>query len=268
MKNPFSSTGRGVVYATTIIGTVICIAIVFFVDYPNFASFSEPLLRREILLDFLLPAGLAGPLLFLFSSKIRQLNIARRELELIASTDSLTRILNRGAFTMLVDVYLETVSKKDPVPSGAFLVIDADHFKLVNDRLGHANGDTALISIANTLQANLREKDLVGRIGGEEFGVFLPNSEPQQAETVAERIRHGVREIDFRPHGARYDLSVSIGGIIYDRGTSYDELFKAADQRLYLAKKNGRDQVRMGSLASFLEQKNDMAIVAAALGAS
>ncbi|MFZ2103135.1 MAG: GGDEF domain-containing protein [Oricola sp.] len=268
MKSPFSSTRRSVVYGATMIGTVACIAATLMVDSPNFVNLSQDALRRALMIDILLPAALAAPLLFIFMSKIRQLNLAREELELIASTDSLTRILNRGAFTMLVDAYLEKASKQEPVPPGALLVVDADHFKLINDRFGHAAGDNALVSIASTLQSSLRERDLVGRIGGEEFGVFLPNSEAQQAEIVAERIRSGVRAIDFHPMGDRYSLSVSIGGVIYDRKTSYDELFGAADQRLYFAKKSGRDQVKICFLSTFLDQKKDMSIVAAVLGVS
>lgn len=268
MKNPFSSTRRRAVYAVTIVGTLFCIAATFLVDYSNLKQLSGWALHRTLMVDLFLPTFLAGPLLYFFMSKIRQLNLARRELELLASTDSLTRILNRGAFTMLVDAYLESVNKQDPMPSGAFLVVDADHFKLVNDRLGHTAGDVALKSIADTLMSQLREKDLVGRIGGEEFGIFLPNSEPHQAESVAERIRLGVRDIDFRPEGESYGLSVSIGGITYDRATSYDELFQAADQRLYAAKKDGRDRVDMGLLSAFLEKRDNMSLAAAVLSAS
>lgn len=268
MKRLFSSTGHGAVIGITIAGTLFCILATFAVDYSYIMSLSGLARHRAILVDILLPTGLAAPLLYLFSTRIRQLNVARRELELIASTDSLTRILNRGAFTMLVDAYLEKVGNHKDTPPGSLLIVDADHFKLINDRLGHRYGDEALRLLASALQSHLRDKDLVGRIGGEEFGVFLPESGMQRTEMIAERIRAGVGEIDFRPHQERYTLSVSVGGAVYDQPTTYDELFQAADQSLYAAKKGGRNQVSIGLLSSFLTQKNDMSTVTRAFSTS
>ena len=95
-----------------------------------------------------MPLVIAGPLLyFYFSSKLRELAIAHHELAIHASTDSLTSVLNRGAFTTLVDAYLARV-KAEENGAGALLVIDVDHFKRINDRFGHDAGDQALTIIA------------------------------------------------------------------------------------------------------------------------
>src|SRR5690606_27358019 len=112
-----------------------------------------------------------------------------------ASTDWLTTCLNRRAFTHLVSDHLEETEV------GAFLVIDADHFKFINDHFGHDRGDEALQLMADTIMASVREGDIVGRIGGEEFGVFLPDAGPETARQFGERIRRAVADAPFAPEG-------------------------------------------------------------------
>ena len=218
-------------------------------DAPNFPTLSQEALTRSVLVDVLLPAFLAGPLLFLLLSKMRQLAIAHQELMVVASTDSLTRVLNRGAFTMLVDAYLTEAKKEASLRSGSLLVVDADHFKRINDTLGHQQGDAALQIIAETIQSIVRSTDLVGRIGGEEFGIFLPGANPQQAAAVAEKIRASIEQIDFPVGAASRSLSVSVGGAIFVHETSFDELFLAADKCLYAAKAGGRNRIDIRQVA-------------------
>ncbi|MBC7281093.1 MAG: GGDEF domain-containing protein [Hoeflea sp.] len=250
MKLDFSATGRARVIAGTLFGTLFCVAAAVFVDSYNFPDLSEPKIRHALLIDILLPTGLAAPLLFLLLHKMRQLSIAHRDMSIIATTDSLTAVLNRGAFKMLVDAYLEQALKQQPQSAAAFLVIDADKFKLINDRFGHQKGDDALQLIAQSIQNSLRSGDIVGRIGGEEFGVFLPKTSPDQAGIVAERIRLQIRELEFPPATRAHMLSVSVGGVAFGGNTVYDELFRVADQCLYSAKHRGRDQVVFERLAA------------------
>jgi diguanylate cyclase (GGDEF)-like protein len=243
MKLDLSPTSWGRVIAVTAAGTAFFIAVAFFVDSFNFPYLSSDAVWRAQLTDLLLPLGLGGTFLFLLMWKIRQLAIAQRELSVIAATDSLTAVLNRGAFSMLVEAYLEETRKQEHARSGALLIIDADHFKSINDRLGHDCGDQALKLIAQAIKAQLRGSDIVGRIGGEEFGVFLPGVDPSQSWLVAEGIRRRIREMDFSPGGHACPLSVSIGGTSFNGPTTYEAIFSAADRRLYAAKSNGRDQV-------------------------
>ncbi len=105
---------------------------------------------------------------------MRQLANAHKQLTVIASTDGLTSCFNRAAFTTLVDAYLERVNQQERRCDGALLVMDVDHFKNVNDNFGHDAGDEALKLTAQSIRSTLREVDLVGRMGGEEFSVFLP----------------------------------------------------------------------------------------------
>ncbi|MCY0096226.1 GGDEF domain-containing protein [Hoeflea ulvae] len=250
MKLDFSDTGWARVVAGVVGGTIFCIAVALFVESFNFHEMSEERFRYALTVNILLPMGLAAPLLFLLLTKMRQLAIAHREISIIASTDSLTAVLNRGAFKMLVDAYLKQAARQPALTAGAFLIIDADHFKAINDRFGHQKGDVALRIIARTIEQSLRHGDIVGRIGGEEFGVFLPGTGLEQALVVAERIRLQIDEAEFPPGAAAHNLSVSVGGATFDQYADYDDLFRIADESLYSAKGSGRNQVMFNSLAA------------------
>ena len=166
--------------------------------------------------DILLPTFLALPLLVLFSTKLRELAIANRRLTVYASTDGLTQIMNRAAFATLVEAYLTDIRTKSDA-HGALLIIDADDFKSVNDNYGHDQGDKALITIARAISAVLHAPEIVGRLGGEEFGVFLPGADTDHATTIAEKIRQDVSELDLHRSGRNEPLSVSIGVAVFRR---------------------------------------------------
>ncbi len=240
----FSVRTKARVWAGTVVGTLFCILAATLVDSPNFAGFTQEELVHALTIDILLPTVLAGPLLFLLLNQIRALARARDEMAVMATTDSLTGVLNRGAFTMMVEAYLARAMQTQSGSAGSLLVIDADHFKSINDDYGHSAGDDALRAISARIRSALRSTDLVGRIGGEEFGVFLPAANGDQALLLAERIRAEVRSIPF-PGTDQRQLSVSIGGVTFHNEGSYDRLFKVADHCLYAAKDSGRDRVNM-----------------------
>lgn len=189
-----------------------------------------------------LPIVIGGPLFFLFSVRLRKLKIANARLGRVARTDSLTACLNRGAFTDKVDEWLRDGGT---AKAGALLMIDADNFKAINDLYGHDVGDVALTIIVRAIRSVLRNGDIVGRMGGEEFGVFLPHLDQAGAERAAERIRLAVNTATFTPDGQQRPLSVSIGGAVFAGETSFSELFRIADQRLYGAKNAGRNMSRV-----------------------
>ncbi|UJW85574.1 GGDEF domain-containing protein [Devosia sp. SL43] len=240
-----SARGWGRVIVVTLSGTFLCVSAALFVDSFTFSQLDEAARFRAVLVDILLPIALAAPMLSFLMMKLRELAIAKHELTILASTDSLTQVLNRGAFTLIVDTYLAKVRASQLLESGALLVVDVDHFKKINDRFGHARGDAALRLIAHSIKASVRDVDLVGRIGGEEFGVFLPSSSRNDALGIAERIRSSIAAVDFRPQGTSVPLSVSVGGTSFVCHVAFDELFHHADQRLYEAKEQGRNRVKM-----------------------
>jgi diguanylate cyclase len=123
--------------------------------------------------------------------------------------------------------------------------VDADHFKHINDEHGHQIGDQALKIIATTIRDALTGAEIVGRIGGEEFAVFLPNVDRERAFEIADGIRRKIGNIIFPEDNAERILSVSIGGVSFSNPASYKELFKVADRRLYEAKASGRNLVKI-----------------------
>jgi diguanylate cyclase (GGDEF)-like protein len=174
------------------------------------------------------------------------------ELEEAASTDVKTKLLNALAWQQVAE--RELTALRHEGAAGAVLIIDLDHFKTVNDRLGHLVGDAALVCVGENLKRVLRQHDVVGRFGGEEFVALLPRIDVRTALLIAERVRACIRAVsqaEFCPLDTDGDvpamqLSASIGVATFpDHGNEIDELLRAADTALYVAKRTGRDRVAL-----------------------
>ncbi|HET7921989.1 MAG TPA: diguanylate cyclase [Gammaproteobacteria bacterium] len=178
----------------------------------------------------------------------KQVNVALdnarliHELESLATTDSLTRLYNRRHFLERAEAEFER-SRRYQRPLSVFL-LDVDHFKQVNDTLGHNTGDQVLRMLAGVYRQNLRQLDVIGRYGGEEFVVFLPETSIARAMEVAERVRRGVEEMKVDTAGAEVRVTVSIGVAMANEQTeSIAALINEADRALYEAKRAGRNRV-------------------------
>ena len=226
----------------TVLGTLLCIALAFIIDCFSFEHWRFQW-GTDPINNVIIPGLVAPPIFFFMLSRMRELALAHRQLQIIASTDGLTDCLTRRAFTTLVDAYLEQVKQEEKQRGGALLVIDVDYFKSINDQFGHDEGDQALRVIAHTIKSSLRDIDLIGRIGGEEFSVFLPGAAPEAARNVAERIRQSVAQSLFAPLGEPIRMSVSVGGTTFEPPTEFTKLYREADQQLYKAKRTGRNRV-------------------------
>jgi diguanylate cyclase len=244
----WSATGWARVYVFTALGTVVCIVFAFAFDSYSFSrgtwQFSDNAIN-----NLLIPMLIAPPFFFVLLNKMRQLAIAHRELLTVAMTDGLTHLLNRRAFTEMVDGYLKRAKAAKAPSYGALLAIDVDHFKVINDNFGHDIGDEALKQIARTINSAVRDTDIVGRVGGEEFCVFIPGQSPESVRVVAERIRSAISDTAFDARGQPHHLSVSIGGVIFNRNTTFDDLYRYADEWLYRAKNAGRNRVELRSFS-------------------
>ena len=168
-----------------------------------------------------------------------------RRLETLATTDPLTRLLNRRAFLDRLSAEVDRSHRYGAVLS--ILMLDVDHFKLVNDNAGHLTGDSVLGQIGMLLQSAVRSVDVVARYGGEEFVVLLPETHPEGAVAFAERLREVIEQHAFLTgQGEPLHLTASIGVASYPSSTvrSTEDLFARADEALYRAKSSGRNQVR------------------------
>lgn len=166
-----------------------------------------------------------------------------RELRRLATTDSLTGIANRRAFLEQTEQVFRSCQRYHA--SMALLVLDLDHFKSINDRHGHATGDSVLIRFVEAVSIELRETDCFGRLGGEEFCILLQHASPEKALNVALRIIDQVRSLAFESgSGDTFGITVSIGAATnQDTDDGSKRLLERADKALYEAKRTGRNRV-------------------------
>jgi diguanylate cyclase (GGDEF)-like protein len=168
--------------------------------------------------------------------------LTHEKVERLSIADGLTGLYNRRFLSeRLEEEYSKAIRYETPL---SLLVMDVDFFKRVNDTFGHQIGDNALITVARVLQQSVRESDLVGRYGGEEFVVLLPHTDFAKALTVAEKIRLAVSEAPVEGMGERR-LTISIGAAGFPdlKVSSMEEMVRKADEALYRAKEGGRNQV-------------------------
>ncbi|MFN3765435.1 MAG: GGDEF domain-containing protein [Aliihoeflea sp.] len=242
-KPRISRRGARMLARWTVLGTLGCLSISLAWNWLAFRDMDATALRQGLLSATVLPIILAGPLFFYLTLKLRELAGANHKLAELASTDDLTKCLNRRALIANVERILE---QRDRTAQGALLVIDADHFKQVNDRYGHHQGDLALIRIASIVRSCVRQGDLVGRMGGEEFAVLLEGVGADQAVHIAERIRRAVEATPLCIDGSEHRLTISVGCAAFSGPARFRDLFSLADQRLYDAKRQGRNRVEAG----------------------
>jgi diguanylate cyclase (GGDEF)-like protein len=167
-----------------------------------------------------------------------ELETANSELKRISGIDKLTQIYNRLKLDEILQDELYRSARYGTDLS--VFILDLDHFKDVNDRFGHLAGDTVLIEIANILKSNVRASDSVGRWGGEEFLIILPQTNLTNSLVVAEKIRATVEKTQFP---VAKHITCSLGAATFRKGDNQDKLLYRADMALYDAKNSGRNRV-------------------------
>jgi len=164
------------------------------------------------------------------------------DLKCLARIDSLTGVNNRLALVEWIDRLFARAARRDQ-PFAA-LMLDADHFKSVNDRFGHSGGDKVLLALVNSIQVTIGAKDVIGRVGGEEFVVLSPDVDLATALALGERMRRAVECAALQIDGHQLDLTVSIGVTVSLPGEyNVEALLQRADAALYAAKRAGRNRV-------------------------
>jgi diguanylate cyclase (GGDEF)-like protein len=201
---------------------------------------------KNIIIQSLLPAGLALSIITLIFLFI-MLKLKTNELKELINIDPLTTLYSRRRIFEQAEIELNRSNR-----SGEFLsiiVIDLDNFKRVNDEFGHHVGDIVLQETSSCLKRSLRKTDFVGRIGGEEFIVLLPNTTGKNAANIAEKLRNSIALLKFDSKKCQgLSISASFGvSTIGGKGISFDDLYAQADKALYVSKKEGRNRVSVYS---------------------
>ena len=177
-----------------------------------------------------------------------ELKLQKKELEILSRTDALTGLHNRGYFNALYNMVWDScVRNKTGL---TFVLLDVDHFKKVNDSFGHTSGDKCLKVIANVLKSALsRKTDISCRYGGEEFAILLAQTPLSDAKKVAEKIKHRIEEtvVENGEHKIRLTASFGIAHISPTADDKSIQLIEHADKALYLAKKSGRNCIKVYS---------------------
>lgn len=168
----------------------------------------------------------------------RRLVRQREQLEKISRTDGLSQLNNRRYWEE--SVYREFERHKRSGSPLSLIMIDIDYFKQVNDKYGHVAGDQMIREISDLFAEAVRQADVVGRYGGEEFGLLLPDTDIKGALLFAERLRLGVQTLTVKPYGVRCTISLGVAEVDSDV-KKYRQLIERADKALYEAKRNGRN---------------------------
>lgn len=168
--------------------------------------------------------------------------ILYQRVQALAITDSLTSVFSRRYYLERLNEEIERSRKFNYRFS--FLMVDIDHFKDYNDRYGHLVGDAILRELSKTIKENLRQIDLIGRYGGEEFSIILTETDKEQSRFAAERIRQAVEDKCIRVYDEDLKVTISIGISTFpDDGGDTQVLIEKADQALYRAKQTGRNRI-------------------------
>jgi len=209
----------------------LCFYSIFFADR----------LILDLVLTAIITIIVALPISWLFLGQSAKVSRLAEELREASQTDDLTRLANRREFMTSVTAMLG--GSQAATGAGILLFIDADHFKRINDTYGHGVGDEVLIALGEVIRDSVRQDDVAARIGGEEFAVFLHDADPAVAQTVAERIRTHAHHISRTMDLEEVGVTVSIGIARHRKGQGLEDVLRAADRSLYVAKKNGRDRI-------------------------
>jgi diguanylate cyclase (GGDEF)-like protein/PAS domain S-box-containing protein len=220
-------------------GTVITEMLGLFEEHEPF-QLERPIGGDRVVRFYGTPRGSGGTVLMV--SDVTEQKTLEQELRRLATTDPLTGLFNRRQFTLLGQRALD--EHRHSAKPLAVLALDIDHFKIINDTYGHAAGDEALKMVARILHDALRGADVIGRLGGEEFGVVLADTMAPAAFSTADRLRRALEQSVVESDGQSIKLTTSVGlTMLRSEDRHLESLMKRADAALYDAKKSGRNRV-------------------------
>ena len=219
---------------TTVFTTLVPTAVMHFALGPVRQQ-APDLYRIIMLITFFIPFLITSPIAFFLLNMIRLMNLSIQKIDDHIKFDPLTGALSRAYFLNSIE--------RSPSKQGAFLMIDADHFKSVNDTYGHAAGDEVLKEISASIKTTIGKHGVSGRLGGEEFGVYLADVAQDHCLFIAWEICENMRNRPIKVGGKSIGMTLSIGMAMRDKSTCFDTAMRKADALLYEAKRDGRDRV-------------------------
>jgi diguanylate cyclase (GGDEF)-like protein len=227
---------------TVFIITVLSVLVSMLIAATIAAVLPHASMKPSLLVSAMTPLVIAPLLSWPFVRLLFQLNRLEVEMRALATYDSLTKLLNRRVFLERAE-YAFSIAKREK-QGFCILAADLDLFKLINDQYGHATGDNVLALFGQVVRNVSRDSDISGRVGGEEFTFFLPNTTADEAMFFAERLHEAIRNASVSYKGTLVKFTVSIGLASFsgNNTSSLDSLLNFADTALYEAKRNGRNQ--------------------------
>ena len=225
----------------TVVLTVAMLAATIGID-PSVMVRAGFVMVSSLTISFFISVALTGALSYRSALVMRELNVARAELEHVSRTDQLTGLLNRRGFDEAAGSIIADARKAEI--SVVALMCDIDRFKGINDQFGHEFGDKVLIEIAKVFGSFGDQHDaLVARHGGEEFAVLFIGASVEQAMMYANKLRRACAATEVSSDNASTHVTISIGLAASESATDLSQIMRIADQGLYLAKHQGRDRV-------------------------
>ena len=214
-------------------GTITFFISIFMIEHINVGGMT---------ISFVLPFFLAFPLLYLETNTISELWKAQEQLEILATTDTLTGIPNRAHFFSLAE---QSLMHAPPVQPVSLAIIDIDRFKLINDHYGHLAGDQALKNIAQTVKVHVRPDDIFGRFAGDEFILLCPNTTESEMQELARHLLKHVQTLSIGEVETKTRLSATMGvTTAIPAMAALRDLISKADHALLEAKREGGNRVR------------------------
>jgi len=228
-------TGKGghdwrAVARTTLLGVGGCMAVSLGLTYLLLFMDALTPFGRSLLLAIAVPLVIGVPLGMVIAVQREDIRRLRQSMNRATTYDVVTGSYNGAVFASEVDRRTRRAEGDDS--HGAFLIVEFAQLRGLNRRYGHAWGDEALRAISAAVRANVRTGDVVGRIGADELGIFLPGARAEDAETIARRIQSAVSQVWYAPDGAREALRVTIGGVLSRNEVDFDLMFKAASNAI------------------------------------
>lgn len=231
------SDKKSIIYQTIVITIISCMLSAYMSFFIRIL-FSMPVNISDIIITFAIPLIVTPILIYIILEQSHQLYHSKKQIEDLVNKDCLTQIYNKRYFETFAEEIFHSGKKC------AIILIDIDDFKVINDKYGHLAGDFVMKETAAIIKSELRETDIVARIGGDEFAVICANADSGYGRDIAERIRKKVEKTKMQYMSNIISITISVG-CVSNEDTQYtlDEYIRNADNALYKSKGNGKNKV-------------------------